>query len=135
MGASPVRCVPMATSQRAALEDFMQDYERRTNLHDARLWSELVAEDATYWFTTGSFVGKDAVKAAVEHNFDVIDDEVYRIDDVEWVTVTEDTAVVRYRFNWVGYQVGEQISGAGRGTNVMVKRDGQWLMLHEHLSI
>ena len=126
----------MATSDtRAAVEAFMKDYERLTNRHDAEAWCELIAQDATYWFTTGSFVGKDAVKAAVKHNFDVIDDEVYRIDDVEWVTVTEDTAVVRYRFNWVGYQVGEQISGAGRGTNVMVKRDGQWPMLHEHLSI
>ena len=119
----------------AAVEAFMKDYERLTNLHDAKPWSELIAQDATYWFTTGSFVGKDAVTAAVKHNFDVIEDEAYRIDDVEWVAVTEDTAVVRYRFNWVGYQEGEQISGAGRGTNVMVKRDGRWLMLHEHLSV
>ncbi|MFJ4406431.1 nuclear transport factor 2 family protein [Streptomyces sp. NPDC088910] len=25
-------------------------------------------------------------------------------------------------------------SGEGRGTNVIVKRDGAWKMLHEHLS-
>ncbi|QNE18630.1 nuclear transport factor 2 family protein [Kribbella qitaiheensis] len=120
---------------RAELVEFWREYERRTNGHLVGPWGELLAEDAVYWFTTGSFVGRAAVMEAVEHNFRVIEDEVYRISDVEWVAAAEDSAVVRYRFSWVGVQDGQEISGAGRGTNVMVRRDGRWLMLHEHLSV
>lgn len=117
------------------LVEFVREYERTANGHLIGPWGRLIADDAVYWFTTGSFVGKAAVMDAVEHNFRVIEDEVYRISDVEWVTVTDDWAVMRYRFSWVGFQRGEKVSGAGRGTNVMVRRDGRWLMLHEHLSV
>ena len=73
----------------------MQEYERITNCHQIGPWSELVADDATYWFTTGSYSGKDAVVAAVARSFDVIRDEDYRISGVEWVAVPLSASSVR----------------------------------------
>ncbi|SKA80846.1 protein of unknown function [Agreia bicolorata] len=113
---------------------FLAEYERRTNAHDIDAWSELIAGDATYWFTNGTHVGKRAIVDAVAYNFRVIEDETYRISDVEWVHRADDIAVVRYRFSWAGLQDGQPASGSGRGTNVMSRRDGRWQMTHEHLS-
>ncbi|WP_199549740.1 nuclear transport factor 2 family protein [Streptomyces sp. N35] len=48
--------------------------------------------------------------------------------------LTTEVAVCRYRFAWTGVIEGQQRSGQGRGTNVIVRRDGEWMMLHEHLS-
>ncbi len=60
----------------------------------------LIAEDATYWFTEGSYHGIDAIRAAVERTFTTILDEVYEIQDLEWVAVADDLAVCRCRFSW-----------------------------------
>jgi ketosteroid isomerase-like protein len=38
------------------------------------------------------------------------------------------------RFRWTGVLDGERRAGAGRGTNVLTKRAGTWLISHEHLS-
>jgi ketosteroid isomerase-like protein len=56
------------------------------------------------------------------------------ITDLEWVVLSAEYAVCRYRFGWTGVIDGQPGSGRGRGTNVVVKRDGGWKMLHEHLS-
>jgi hypothetical protein len=48
--------------------------------------------------------------------------------------LTFDVAVCRYLFAWTGVVNGELRSGRGRGTNVIVRRDGELKMLHEHLS-
>jgi ketosteroid isomerase-like protein len=117
------------------LDAFMAEYDRRTNAHDVNRWRELVADDATYWFTDGSFVGIDAIAEAVQRTFDEIQDEVYTIADLQWVCAASDFAVVRYRFHWVGYINCERREGQGRGTNAMGKRDGRWQMIHEHLSV
>jgi hypothetical protein len=59
---------------------------------------------------------------------------VYEIGDLEWVAVADDLAVCRYTFSWTGVIDGKPASGQGRGTNVVVWRNGAWTMLHEHLS-
>jgi ketosteroid isomerase-like protein len=113
---------------------FLAEYERRTNAHDIDSWAKLVAEDATYWFTNGTHVGKQAIVDAVASNFRAIEDETYRISEIEWVYRTDDVAVVRYRFHWHGIIDGQPASGNGKGTTVMLRRDGRWQMTHEHLS-
>ena len=61
-------------------------------------------------------------------------DEVYRIDELEWITADDSYAVCRYRFAWIGTVDGQPRSGSGRGTSVLVSNGGTWQMLHEHLS-
>lgn len=66
--------------------------------------------------------------------FDEIQDEVYTISDLRWVSASADRAVVRYRFHWVGYTNGERREGQGRGTKAMIKQKGCLQMIHEHVS-
>ncbi|WP_436533129.1 YybH family protein [Actinoplanes sp. HUAS TT8] len=113
---------------------FVRGYEQATNARDLARLAPLIAPDATYWFTDGSHHGITAIKAAIERTFAAIQDEVYEIHDLEWIAVTDDLAVCRYRFRWSGRVDGKPAAGRGRGTNVLVKRDGSWQMQHEHLS-
>ena len=93
-----------------------------------------MAQDATYWFTDGSHVGREAIRDALARTWQTIGDETYEIRDLEGVVERRDLAVFRYRFVWSRVVEGRPKSGEGRGTNVAVRRDGRWLMLHEHLS-
>jgi ketosteroid isomerase-like protein len=108
----------------------MREYEQATNSRDLDRLASLIAEDAVYWFTDGSYRGREAVLAAISATFDAIRDEVYRIEDLEWVA----PAVCRYRFTWTGTVGGRSRSGGGRGTSVLVNTGSGWQMLHEHLS-
>lgn len=114
--------------------DFLREYERRTNIHDVEELAPLIAEDATYWFSDGSHTGRDAILSAIGETFETIRDETYSITDITLVAAETDLAVFRYTFRWSGLVDGALRSGHGRGTNVVVRRDGRWLMLHEHLS-
>jgi ketosteroid isomerase-like protein len=118
----------------AELTAFMYQYEQATNRHDFDDLAPLIADDATYWFTEGSYDGIDAIKVAVERTFAAILDEVYKLEELEWIAIADDLAVCRYHFRWTGVVDGKPTAGQGRGTNVVTKRNGVWKMLHEHLS-
>jgi ketosteroid isomerase-like protein len=114
---------------------FVRAYEQATNSHEIARLEPLIAPDAVYWFSDGSHHGRDAVLAAIAETFATICDETYEINDLEWIVVESEHAVCRYRFSWTGNLDGLPKSGAGRGTNVLIRTDGAWRMLHEHLSI
>jgi ketosteroid isomerase-like protein len=119
---------------RPELTAFLRRYEAATNTHDFEQVAPLICADATYLFTEGTYRGIDEIRAAVERTFATIQDEVYRIGDLEWVAVSAELAVCTYRFTWRGSVDGQPASGQGRGTNVITWRDGEWRMLYEHLS-
>lgn len=121
-------------SLESELASFMGEYERANNCHDIERVVPFIAEDATYWFSDGSYQGIEEIRSAIEETFAKILDEVYEVRDLEWPVLTTDVAVCRYRFSWTGIVDGEPRSGQGRGTNAIVRRDGGWRMLHEHLS-
>ncbi|SED68820.1 nuclear transport factor 2 family protein [Streptomyces sp. Ag109_O5-10] len=116
------------------LASFIGKYERVNNSHDIEQVVPFIAEDATYWFSDGSHKGIREIRSAIEKTFTEILDEVYEVRDLEWPVLTADVAVCRYRFSWTGIVDGAARSGQGRGTNVIVRRNGEWKMLHEHLS-
>ena len=102
----------------------MARYELANNSHDLGRLVPMIAEDATHWFSDGSFRGLQEITGAIERTFAVILGEVYAIRDLEWVVLTAEHAVCRYRFSWAGVVDGQPCSGGGRGTNVVAKRDG-----------
>jgi len=122
------------TSLESELASFMGEYERANNSHDIERVVPFIAEDATYWFSDGSYRGIAEIRSAIEKTFAKILDEVYEVRDLEWPVLTTDVAVCRYRFAWTGVVDGALRSGQGRGTNLIVRHDGGWKMLHEHLS-
>jgi uncharacterized protein (TIGR02246 family) len=115
------------------LAAFIAEYERAANSHDVEQVLRLIADDATYWFTDGSYRGREEIAGALERTFATIHDEVYEIRELEWVALTAELAACRYRFIWRGVVDGQPRSGGGRGTNIAVKRDGAWQVQHEHL--
>ncbi|MGW0578609.1 YybH family protein [Streptomyces sp. NPDC002920] len=118
----------------ADLTGFLRRYEQANNSHDIDRVMPLIAEDAVYWFSDGSYQGLGEIAGAIKRTFGTIQEEKYEIRDLEWVVLAADHAVCRYRFFWTGVVAGQPRSGEGRGTNVIVKRDGAWKMQHEHLS-
>ena len=118
----------------AELTGFMAEYERAANSHEVQQVLPFIADDATYWFTDGVYRGREEIAGALERTFATIQNEVYEIRELEWVAANDEFAACRYLFSWRGLVAGQPSSGRGRGTNVVVKRDGAWQVQHEHLS-
>lgn len=116
------------------LTTFIQSYEQANNSHIWANVAPMIANDATYWFTDGSYTGIDEIRQAVEATFEKLQDEVYKISDLKRPVITENVAVCTYRFSWQATIDGVKQSAEGRGTNVLEKRNGSWQIAHEHLS-
>lgn len=115
-------------------KEFLKTYGETLAAHDWERVSPLIHEDACATFSNGVFYkGKAEVRGAFERNFSLIQDEVYSIEDVYWVKTTLTYAVCCYTFHWQGVVNGKPASGSGRGTLVIVKEKGRWLLLSEHL--
>lgn len=77
--------------------------------------------------------GKAAIETAYRRNFATIENEDFRIADVQWVSVTDAAAAYQFEFHWSGRIQGQPASGAGRGTAVLARHDGAWQLMAEHL--
>jgi ketosteroid isomerase-like protein len=115
-------------------EAHLRAYEAALGTQD---WAEvdpLLHEDVCVTFSNGAFhKGKEAVRAAFSRNFALIADERYKLSDVVWIADEPSYAVCAYRFRWNGLIDGKAAAGGGRGTSVVVKDGGRWLVLAEHL--
>jgi ketosteroid isomerase-like protein len=115
-------------------DEFIKNYEAVLATQDWERVSPLIHKYACVTFSNGqTFRGKRAVRSAFERNFTLIQDEHYAITDLHWVKKTVDFAVCLYTFHWSGLIHEEPVSGSGRGTSVIVKHGGKWLLLAEHL--
>lgn len=115
--------------------EFMKQYEAATCAHDLEGTLDLIAEEAIYLFSDQtSHIGKWAIRRVLNANFQNIRDEAYRLDDMRWVATSESVACCVYKFSWSGIVDGRAASGTGRGTSVIHKIDGDWFVVHEHLS-
>ena len=116
-------------------EELLREYGRRVNRHDFAEVAPLIDPSALYWFSDGSaHEGLAEIRAAFEHNWRVIQREVYRIEDVRWVVRGPEIAVCAYRFRWEGETRTGPRSAEGRGTSVLRRTDAGWRILLEHLS-
>jgi|SRR5579863_3216460 ketosteroid isomerase-like protein len=114
--------------------DTFAQFEAAANGTDFDQVAPLIADDAVYWFTNGSFEGLAAVRGAFEDTWETIQDETYRIEDPRWIAVSDTVAVCIYRFTSNGSVDGRPFSATGRGTNILAKSDDVWKIVHEHLS-
>ncbi len=114
--------------------DFVQQYEEALATQEWAKVSPLIHDNARVVFSDGSLhAGKSAVQAAYERNFNAIKNEIYQIRNVHWLTESGETAAYMFDFFWTGVVAGQEVSGAGRGTAVLTKEDGKWVLLAEHL--
>ena len=114
-------------------ETALSTYVEKLNTHAWEQIAPCVAEDAVFLFTEDTFVGKAAAKAAFEKTFKLIENEVFSLHDIAWSIVTDEVATCPYEFRWKGLISGQESSGGGRGTTILRRVDGRWLIAHEHL--
>jgi ketosteroid isomerase-like protein len=114
-------------------EEFLRSYEAALVTHSWAAVEPLVHPDVAVTFSNGTHRGKAEVEAAFRANFTLIADETYAISDVHWVARDERYAVCLYTFAWSGIIDGVPAQGGGRGTCVLKKEQGVWLLLTEHL--
>lgn len=110
-------------------KDFLNEYIRRTNLHQFDAVAPLIDDDAVYWFSSGSYRGLNAIQTAFERTWATIQNEQYAIEDLEWLMVDDLIATCIYTYRWKGSIDGVAREGTGRGTNVLRKDNEQWRIL------
>lgn len=114
-------------------DDFMKAYENALASQNWVNVEPLLHQDICVTFSTGTFKGKTEVRKAFEANFSTIEEEQYSIADLYWIYRESEAAVCIYSFSWKGLVNGQEKSGAGRGTSVLVKVENQWKLITEHL--
>jgi ketosteroid isomerase-like protein len=114
-------------------ETALSSYVEKLNTHSWDQIAPCVTEDAVFLFTEDTFVSKAAAKAAFEKTFKLIENEVFSLHDIAWTVVTDEVATCHYEFRWKGLISGQESSGGGRGTTILRRVDGRWLIAHEHL--
>lgn len=114
-------------------EDVLAAYEERINRHDFDLLAPLIAADATFWFSEGSYSGHAAIRAAFERTWAALHNDTYQLSDRRWIAAGEDVAACSYRFSWTTTIDGQPRSGSGRGTTILRRDAGIWLIAHEQL--
>jgi ketosteroid isomerase-like protein len=117
------------------LDTFLEAYEKATNSRDFNNVAPLIADDAIYWFTNGTYVGKDVIRKEFEETWDRIKDEKYTISDIKWIATNYWVSSCVYSFVSNGIVDGKPHTFSGLGTNVLKRIGGNWRMVHEHLSM
>ena len=116
-------------------EETLRSYEHALQAHDLRDALRVIANDAVFWLSDGSnHAGKEKIGVALREGFGAIAEQTYEISSARWLVRTVSTAVAVYRFRWTGVREGRPARGAGRGTTILNRREGRWLIVHEHLS-
>ncbi len=114
--------------------EFIKQYEAALGTQDWTTVAPLISDEAVVIFSDGSLhAGKDAIRIAYERNFDAIKNEAYRIENVRWLLQTPDSAAYMFDFFWAGVFQGRDASGSGRGTAVLERRSGRWMLAGEQL--
>jgi ketosteroid isomerase-like protein len=114
--------------------DLLEKYKVEINSHDFSRVEPLISRDCKFWFSSGTFHGLEQTRKAFEKTWAMIQNEIYSITDVSWLSSNQDSAACVYTYHWSGLINGQPTEGKGRGTSCFRVEDGQWKIIHEHLS-
>lgn len=115
-------------------ELFIQQYENALQSQQWEMVSPLIADHAHITFSTGKQLkGKTEIAAAYRHNFSVIKNEKFLIENIEWVEKNEQWAVYTFSYQWQGIIGGAEASGNGIGTAVLKNENNRWILVAEQL--
>lgn len=114
--------------------DLLEKYKIEINTHDFLRVATLLSRDCKFWFSSGTFHGLEETRKAFEKTWSMIQNEVYSITDVEWLSSNNESAVCTYTYHWAGLINGQAREGKGRGTSCFRVENGEWKIVHEHLS-
>lgn len=115
-------------------EQALEGYIQSTNTHDFRQVQPFLGKQAIYYFSDATCRTPMEICQYFENAWDLIKDEHYHISDVQWLHKSAQSAVCLYTYHYEGFLNEEFIEGSGRATNVFEKIEGNWVLVHEHLS-
>lgn len=114
--------------------DYIKEFLAATKTHQWENVAPLIHPEAAFTFSTGEVhEGIDAIQRAFERNFGTIKNEKYEMTNRRWLLRKDSTAVLLFNFAWNGRINGQFAEGHGIGTMVLVKENGRWRLLTEHL--
>jgi uncharacterized protein (TIGR02246 family) len=113
----------------------MAEFEAALTKQDLDAALALLSDDVAFFYSNGSaHFGKDAIRAAIQANFDTIKNDTYVTRDHAWLAQSDAAAACIYSFAWNGTMEGKPVSGRGRGTTAFRHEPAGWRIVHEHLS-
>jgi len=114
--------------------EFLHNYIKATNTHIFAEVKKLLHPEAVYYFSDQTCTKLTEIQAYFENAWSLVKDENYEARDVNWLHIGESTAACTYTYFYEGYINGNYVNGKGRATNIFVKKEENWLLIHEHLS-
>ena len=116
---------------------FLVEFERLAEGEDFDLIRDFIDEQAYFRFNDGDFVGRTAIQAVFEKTWrgdPSVKKARFYLTDIVVLTVDLRTACATYTWNWEGSQGESQFTIRGRGTRVLTFEQGNFRIVHEHLS-
>ena len=116
---------------------FLNHFEELAMKEDFGLLKDLIDERAYFRFNDGDFVGRTAIQAVFEKTWrgdPTVKKARFYLSDIVVLMTDHASAAATYTYNWEGSQGGRAFTIQGRGTRVLAHQDGQFRIVHEHLS-
>ena len=116
---------------------FLNRFEEVAEKEDFELIRDMIHERAYFRFNDGDFVGRQAIQAVFEKTWrgdPTVKKVRFYLSDIVVLTTDQSTATATYTYNWEGSQGGREFKIQGRGTRVLLREDGRFRIIHEHLS-
>ncbi len=116
---------------------FLHHFEALALQEDFSLLQHLIAERAVFRFNDGDFVGHAAIQVAFEKSWrgdPTVKKARFYLTDIVVLSTDLQSASATYTYNWEGAQGDQAFKIQGRGTRVLVLNNGQFSIVHEHLS-
>lgn len=114
--------------------EILHKYIKATNTHDFEEVRKILHPEAMYFFSNKTCINHQEIQSYFENAWTYISDENYEAREVKWLFKGDSSASCIYTYFYEGYIHGAYTSGEGRATNVFVKIQDEWLLIHEHLS-
>lgn len=116
---------------------FLNHFEDVAMKEDFNLLRDMIDERAYFRFNDGDFVGRQAIQAAFEKTWrgdPTVRKARFYLSDIVVLTTDASSATATYTYHWEGSQSGREFKIQGRGTRVLLRENGKFRIIHEHLS-
>jgi ketosteroid isomerase-like protein len=123
----------MVDKMSETVEKAFENYEIGLSRQSWDAVKDYFHEDCAVIFIEANYLGKNAIKRAIDKTFSLIRDEKFILFNKHWSIKREDFASVIFEYEWSGKINGEIFRTLGRGTAVLIKENDRWQIINEHL--
>ena len=116
---------------------FLNHFEEVALKEDFDLLEDMIDERAFFRFNDGDFRGRAAIRAVFEKTWrgdPSVKKARFYLSDIVVLSTDQASACATYTYHWEGSQGGTAFTIQGRGTRLLVRENGRFRIVHEHLS-